>query len=163
MQSTDLAVSAIIEHQGRFLMVEEIASGRRVFSQPGGHIESGESPEAAVVRETLEETGCHVACQELVGFYLWIDPSSGRQYLRIIFVADYLGCDHTLALDEGIIARHWMTLDEVESKLFRLRSPAVLRCLRDYLSGTRQPGSMLSEMTPLQRHVDRVLARASIV
>ena len=163
MQSTDLAVSAIIEHQGRFLIVEETASSRRVFSQPGGHIETGESPEAAVVRETLEETGCHVACQELVGVYLWVDPSSRRQYLRIIFVADYLSCDDTLALDDGIIARHWMTLEEVEDKRFVLRSPAVLRCLRDYVSGTRQPDSMLAEMTPLQRHVDRVLASASIV
>ena len=163
MQSTDLAVSAILEHQGRFLIGEEIASGRRVFSQPGGHIESGESPEAAVVRETLEETGCHVECQELVGMYLWVDPGSGRQYLRIIFVAEYLGCDDTLALDDGIIARHWMTLEDVNRKRFMLRSPAVLRCLRDYVAGTRQPSSMLSEMTPLQRHVDRVLAQASVV
>jgi len=163
MQSTDLAVSAIIERQGRFLIVEETASGRHVFSQPGGHIESGESPEAAVVRETLEETGCHVSCQELVGVYLWVDPNSRRQYLRIIFVADYLSYDDTLALDDGIIASHWMTLEEVERKRFTLRSPAVLRCLRDYLSGTRQPDSILAEMTPLQHHVDRVLANASIV
>ena len=160
MQWTDFAVSAIIEHQGRFLIVEETASGRRVFSQPGGHIETGESPEAAVVREALEETGCHVKCQELVGVYLWVDPTSRRQYLRIIFVADYLSCDNTLALDDGIIAKHWMTLEEVESKQFMLRSPAVLRCLRDYISGTRQPDSMLLKMTPLQRHVDRVLANA---
>ena len=163
MQSTDLAVSAIIEHQGRFLIVEETASGRRVFSQPGGHIESGESPEAAVVRETLEETGCHVACQELVGVYLWIDPSSHRQYLRIIFVADYRSCDDTLEFDNGIIARHWMTLEEVEDKRLKLRSPVVLRCLRDYVSGTRQPDSVLLEMTPVQRHVDRVLANARLV
>ena len=160
MQWTDFAVSAIIEHQGRFLIVEETASGRRVFSQPGGHIKTGESPEAAVVREALEETGCHVRCRELVGVYLWVDPTSRRQYLRIIFVADYLSCDNTLALDDGIIAKHWMTLEEVKGKQFMLRSPAVLRCLRDYISGTRQPDSMLLEMTPLQRHVDRVLANA---
>ena len=160
MQWTDFAVSAIIEHQGRFLIVEETASGRRVFSQPGGHIETGESPEAAVVREALEETGCHVKCRELVGVYLWVDPISRRQYVRIIFVADYLSCDNTLGLDDSIIAKHWMTLEEVESKQFMLRSPAVLRCLRDYISGTRQPDSMLLEMTPLQRHVDRMLANA---
>ncbi len=163
MQSTDLAVSAIIEHQGRFLIVEETASGRRVFSQPGGHIEADESPEAAVVRETLEETGCHVACQELVGVYLWVDPASRRQYLRIIFVADYLSCDDALEFDEGIIAKHWMTFEELERKRFMLRSPAVLRCMRDYFSGTRQPDSVLAEMMPVQRHVDRVLASARLV
>jgi 8-oxo-dGTP pyrophosphatase MutT (NUDIX family) len=163
MQSTDLAVSAIVEHEGRFLFVEEYASGRRVFSQPGGHIESGESPEAAVVRETLEETGCHVECGELVGVYLWVDPTSGRQYVRIVFVADYLGCDDTLELDDGVIARHWMTVAELESRRFTLRSPAVLRCMRDYVSGTRQPGTALADMMPLQRHVDRVLASARVV
>jgi 8-oxo-dGTP pyrophosphatase MutT (NUDIX family) len=163
MQSTDLAVSAIIKHQGRFLIVEETASGRRVFSQPGGHIEADESPEAAVVRETLEETGCHVACQELVGVYLWVDPASHRQYLRIIFEAYYLSCDEALELDEGVIARHWMTLEELEGKRLMLRSPAVLRCMHDYLSGTRQPDSVLSEMMPLQHHVDRVVASARLV
>jgi ADP-ribose pyrophosphatase YjhB (NUDIX family) len=163
MQSTDLAVSAIVEHDGRFLIVEEYASGRRVFSQPGGHIESGESPEAAVVRETLEETRCHVACGELVGIYLWVDPTSGRQYVRIVFIAEYLGCDDTLEFDDGIIARHWMTLAELESRRFTLRSPAVLQCMRDYVSGTRQTGTALAEMMPLQRHVERVLATARVV
>jgi 8-oxo-dGTP pyrophosphatase MutT (NUDIX family) len=163
MRSTDLAVSAIVEHEGRFLIVEEYASGRRVFSQPGGHIESGESPEAAVVRETLEETGCHVDCGDLVGVYLWVDPRSHRQYVRIIFVASYLSCDDTLAFDDGVIARHWMTLAELESKRFVLRSPAVLRCMRDYVTGKRQPGTLLAEMMPLQSHVDRVLANARVV
>ena len=163
MQSTDLAVSAVVEHEGHFLIVEEYASGRRVFSQPGGHIESGESPEAAVIRETLEETGCHVACGDLVGVYLWVDPTSGRQYVRIIFSADYLGCDDSLALDDGVIARHWMTLAELETRRFALRSPAVLRCLRDYVSGNRQPGTALADMMPLQRHVERVLATARVV
>lgn len=163
MQSTDLAVSAIVEHDGRFLMVEEIASGRRVFSQPGGHIETGESPEAAVVRETLEESGCHVECADLVGVYLWIDPVSQRLYIRIVFVANYLGCDKTLVLDDGIIARHWMTLAEIESRRFILRSPAVLRCVRDYSNGKRQSGASLAKLMPLHSHVDRVLAGAHVV
>ena len=163
MQSTDLAVSAIVEHEGRFLIVEEYASGRRVLTQPGGHIETGESPEAAVVRETLEETKCDVTCKELVGVYLWVDPTSLRRYVRIIFVADYLSCDDTLKFDDGVIARHWMTLAEIESKRFMLRSPAVLRCMRDYVSGTRQSGTVLAELMPLQKHVDRVLASARIV
>jgi len=163
MRSTDLAVSAIIEHERRFLIVEEFSSGRRVFSQPGGHIESGESPEAAVIRETLEETGCHVECGDLVGVYLWVDPGTQRQYVRIMFAADYLGCDDTLEFDDGVIARHWMTLGELESQRFMLRSPTVLRCMRDYVAGKRQSNALLAEMLPLHSHVDRVLARARVV
>ena len=57
MQPTDLTVSAVIERDGKYLMIEEVASGAVVLNQPGGHLESGESPEEAVTREVLEETG----------------------------------------------------------------------------------------------------------
>ncbi|HEY5655361.1 MAG TPA: NUDIX hydrolase, partial [Woeseiaceae bacterium] len=45
MITTDLTVAAIIEKDGRFLMVEEIVNGIIVINQPAGHIEPGESPE----------------------------------------------------------------------------------------------------------------------
>ena len=60
MYPTDLTVAAVVERDGRYLLVEEHAMGLVVLSQPGGHIEAGESPEQAVVREVLEETGCTV-------------------------------------------------------------------------------------------------------
>ena len=74
MYPTDLTVAAVIEHNDKYLLVEERAMGRRVFSQPGGHIEADESPEQATVREVLEETGCTVECQDMIGVYLWIHP-----------------------------------------------------------------------------------------
>ena len=49
MHVTDLTVSAVVERDGRFLIVEERSSGVVVMNHPGGHIESGESPEQAVV------------------------------------------------------------------------------------------------------------------
>ena len=60
MNATDLTVAAVVFHDGRYLMVEETATGRVVFNQPGGHIEAGESPEQALLREVREETGCIV-------------------------------------------------------------------------------------------------------
>ena len=67
MYPTDLTVAAVVDLDGRFLLVEEQAMNRRVLGQPAGHIEAGESPEEAVVRETLEETGCDIECGELIG------------------------------------------------------------------------------------------------
>lgn len=163
MHPTDLTVSAVVEQDGRFLLVEEYASGRRVLSQPGGHIEAGESPEQAVTRETMEETGCHVSCEELVGVYLWIHPQSRQQFLRIVYTARLLHCDEQRKLDAGIISRRWLTLDEVGSRRAMLRSPAVLRCVHDYLSGKRQSDALLTGMLPLQQNVDRVLATADLV
>ena len=163
MHPTDLTVAAVVEHDGRFLFVEEIASNRRVLTQPGGHIESGESPEQAVVRETLEETGCTVSCGDLVGVYVWIHPQSRQQFLRIVYTAEFLRCDEQRRLDEGIIARHWLTLEEVSRKESTLRSPAVLRCIHDYASGKRQSDDLLTGMLPLENHVDRILATANLV
>lgn len=163
MHPTDLTVAAVVEHEGQFLLVEEYASGRRVFSQPGGHIEGGESPEQAVLRETLEETGCEVACRDLIGVYLWIHPQTRQQFLRIVYAARFLKCDEQYELDDGVIARRWFTFDEIESRQSMLRSPVVLRCMRDYVSGKRQSEALLAGMLPLQFNVDRVLATADLV
>lgn len=163
MQATDLTVAAIIEHEGKYLLVEERAMGNRVISQPGGHIEADESPEQAVVREALEETGSTVECNELVGIYLWIHPQTRQQYLRIIYSATFIRCDETLPLDSGIIARRWMSLSDVESRRHSLRSPVVLRCLHDYVKGNRASDQLLSGMLPLQHNVNQVLASANLV
>ena len=163
MYPTDLTVSALVEHEGRYLLVEESAMGQRVFNQPGGHIEAGESPEQAVVRETLEETGCTVSCGELVGVYLWIHPQTRQQFLRIIYAATYVDCDENAKLDDGIYGRHWMTVADIENRKHSLRSPVVLRCVHDYVQGKRQSDSLFTGMLPLEQNVDQILATADLV
>lgn len=163
MIPTDLTVSAVVENDGRYLIVEEYAMGAAVLNQPGGHIEAGESPEEAVIREVLEETACDIACGELIGVYLWIHPQTRQQFLRIVFVASYLGCDESRKLDQTIIARRWLTRDELEHRRGRLRNPVVLRCIADFEAGKRQADSLLTGMLPLQQNVDAVLANADLV
>ncbi len=53
----DFTVAAIAERDGQFLLVQERAARRVVLNQPAGHVEPGESPLDAVIRETREETG----------------------------------------------------------------------------------------------------------
>ena len=163
MYPTDLTVAAVVDLDDRFLLVEEKAMGRKVLSQPGGHIEADESPEQAVVRETLEETGCDVECGELIGVYLWIHPQTRQQFLRIVYAANFISCNEEQKLDDGIIARRWATLAELESRQSMLRSPAVLRCVRDFVSGKRQSDTLFTGMLPLQQNVHRILATADLV
>lgn len=163
MQTTDLTVAAVVDLDGQYLLVEEMSGGKRVLTQPGGHIERNESPEQAVVRETLEETGCSVECGELIGVYLWIHPQSRQQYLRIVYAATFLSCDENRTLDDGIIARRWATYEDLSSRQHRLRSPAVLRCIKDYADGVRQSDSLLTGMLPLQQNIHRVLASADLI
>jgi len=163
MYPTDLTVSAVIEKDGRYLLIKEHAMGQAVLNQPGGHIEAGESPEAAVIREAFEETGCDVACGELIGVYLWIHPQTRQQFLRIVYAAEYLRCDESSELDDGIIERRWMSRQDVERQRTSLRSPVVLRCIHDYEAGRRQADNLLSGMVPLQHNVDAILASADLV
>ncbi len=69
-----ITVATIIEDQGRFLLVEEMADGRAVFNQPAGHLEADESLIQAAIRETLEETGWDVEITALTGIYLYTAP-----------------------------------------------------------------------------------------
>ena len=163
MYPTDLTVAAVVEHDDKYLLVEEYAMGRRVFSQPGGHLEADEAPEQAVIRETLEETGCTVECQDLIGVYLWIHPQTRQQFLRLVYVAKFVDCDESLPLDDGILSRRWMNLRDLEDRRSTLRSPAVLRCVQDYVAGKRQSDALLTGMLPLQQNVHRILATADLV
>ena len=163
MHPTDLTVAAVIERDDEFLLVEERAMGRRVLTQPGGHIEAGESPEQAVVREVLEESGCAVECRDMIGVYLWIHPQTRQQFLRVVFAAEYLDHDESAELDDGILGWRWMSLDDIRARRTVLRTPAVLRCVEDYRSGRRASDALLTGMLPLQQNVHRILANADLV
>jgi 8-oxo-dGTP pyrophosphatase MutT (NUDIX family) len=141
-----LTVATIIENQGKFLMVKEISNGEIVFNQPAGHVEKNENLMAAAIRETLEETGWHVTIKELVGFYLYTSPQSQTTYFRALFTASPDQHDPQRTLDEGILDAPWLSLEQIKEKTSTLRSPMVLQCIEDYLSGKRLPLNSISHV-----------------
>lgn len=163
MLPTDLTVSAIVEKDGKFLIVEERSSGILVINQPGGHIEAGETPEQATEREALEESGCTISVNGLLAVYLWIHPQTRQNFLRISYTADLLKMDTHRKLDDGVCAVHWYSVSDIQRRHKDLRTPMVLRSVEDYLAGRRQPETILAGMMPIQQNVDQVLASASLV
>jgi 8-oxo-dGTP pyrophosphatase MutT (NUDIX family) len=141
----EVTVAAVIERDNRFLLVEERIRGRRVFNQPAGHLEDGESLLAAVAREVLEETAWVFEPQWLLGVYLWRSPR-GQSTLRFAFTGALHEHDAARALDAPIIATHWLTHSEILARTPRLRTPVVMRCIDDYLGGTRLPLGMLTAL-----------------
>jgi 8-oxo-dGTP pyrophosphatase MutT (NUDIX family) len=135
----EVTVAAIVELDGRFLMVEERICGRLVLNQPAGHLEDRETLIEAVVRETREETAWRFHPQALVGTYLWRNPDNERSYLRFAFCGIVDDHQPKLPLDIGIVRAVWMTHEQLMAQPARLRSPMVLRCLDDFLRGSRQP------------------------
>lgn len=163
MFPTDLTVSALVEQDGRYLIIEETSTGIVVITQPGGHIETGESPEQAAIRETFEETACEIAIRELLGVYLWIHPQTRQQFLRIVYTGTLLKQHHSKPLDDGIHAVHWYSEADLRRRKRDWRTPVVLRCIDDYKAGQRQASGFLTNMLPLQKNVHAVLAAASLV
>ncbi|CEN55511.1 NUDIX hydrolase [Candidatus Methylopumilus turicensis] len=139
-------VAAIIEQDGRFLMVEENTTEGVRINQPAGHLDQGETLLQGVIRETLEETAHDFTPTALLGIYLWQRPAKDITYLRFAFVGK-LGLHYpALGLDDGIIRAVWMTIEELRASQATHRSPQVLKCVEDYLAGQRFPLTVLSHL-----------------
>ena len=138
-----VTVATIVEDQGRFLLVEELADGREVLNQPAGHLEADESLTQAALRETLEETGWEVELTAVTGIYLYTAPSNGITYQRVCFAARPVRYRAELPLDDGIIGPRWLTRAELAEQPQRWRSELVMRCIDDYLAGSRHSLSLI--------------------
>ncbi len=140
-----VTVAAVIERDGKFLLVEEVANGEVVFNQPAGHWERGETLPDACVRETLEETAYHFRPTALVGIYRWRHPAKDVTFLRFAFRGEVTSHVRERGLDEGILRAVWMTPDEIAAVRARHRSPLVQACVEDYLSGRSFPLALLRD------------------
>jgi 8-oxo-dGTP pyrophosphatase MutT (NUDIX family) len=141
-----MTVAALVERDGRFLLVQERIEGLSVLNQPAGHLEDNESLLAAVARETREETGWLFEPDAITGIYRWREPVGQQTYIRVGFSGRLLAHDPDVALDEGIEQTLWLTPGELEQQQQRLRSPLVLRCIHDYLCGARYPLGLLNDI-----------------
>lgn len=138
-----VTVAAVIESQGRFLLVEEETPEGLMLNQPAGHLDRGESPVQAVVREALEETARQFTPAALVGLYMarFQRPATIEDvtYLRLAFCGEAGETIAGRALDKGIVRTLWMSADELRASAPRHRSPLLLQCVEDYLAGRRLP------------------------
>jgi ADP-ribose pyrophosphatase YjhB (NUDIX family) len=140
----NVTVAAVVMRDGKFLLVEEETDDGIRYNQPAGHLECGESLNDAVIRETLEEAAYTFAPEYLVGIYNWRREDKDVTYLRFAFGGVITGHDAARQLDAGIIAAHWLTLDEIRALAPRHRSPLILRCIEDWLVGKRYPLDLLT-------------------
>jgi len=142
-----VTVAALMERDGKFLLVEEHTDSGLKLNNPAGHLDPGESPADGCAREALEETAHHFKPTALVGIYLsrFRKKSTGEDitYMRFAFCGTVGDEVPGMALDEGIVRALWMTPEEIRANEHRHRSPLLLRCLDDYLAGKRYPLDMI--------------------
>jgi len=149
--SPSVTVAAVIERDGRFLLVEEQTPEGLRLNNPAGHLDPAETPLQAVVRETLEETARPFVPQALVGIYLARferAAGAGRSaqdvtYLRFAYSGHVGEPEAGRALDAPVVRTLWLTRDEIAAATDRLRSPLVLRSIDDHLAGCRWPPDLV--------------------
>jgi len=136
-----VTVAAIVERDGRYLLVEEQTAEGLKLNNPAGHLNPGESPLQGVVREVLEETACAFEPVALVGIYLSraarAECGVDVTYLRFAFAGHVGGAEPGRKLDEGIVRTLWLSADELRRQPHRHRTPLLMRCIDDHARGRR--------------------------
>jgi len=140
-----VTVAAVIEAEGRFLLVEEVQDGRHVLNQPAGHLDPGERLIEACVREVMEETAHHFVPEALVGVYRYIYTPKDITFLRFTFSGRTDGVEAGRSLDKEIVRTHWLTHDEIAARVAEHRTPLVMQCIDDHRAGRHFPLAVLSK------------------
>jgi 8-oxo-dGTP pyrophosphatase MutT (NUDIX family) len=138
-RNTHVVAAAIVERDGKFLIVEERVEGVLKLNQPAGHWEDGETLLDAVRREALEESGWEVEPVALLGTYDFRPEGLDYSFLRFAFICEPRRQRTDHVLDQGIERTLWLTRDEIVERSREHRSPALLACIDDYLAGKRYP------------------------
>ena len=142
-----VTVAAIVEHRGRYLLVEEETPEGLRLNNPAGHLDAGETLLQAVARETLEETARVLTPEALVGVYMarFTRPATtGREaeditYVRFAYCGTVSEPIAGRALDTPIVRTLWLTPEEISARREQWRSELVGSCIADHRAGQRHP------------------------
>ena len=119
----------ILVETERVALIERRRAGQHYFTFPGGHVEAGEQPEQAAVRETLEELGLQVKVIRLLGKMGW---HGGWQYYYLVEnVGGTFGSGTGEEMlhprpERGTYHPTWLAVDELATQPVLPREMAVL-------------------------------------
>ena len=73
--------AVVLIEDGKIALIERHRQEHHYFTLPGGHVDSGEAPEQAAIREAEEELGLQVAIKRLLAEIWW---HSKPQYYYLV-------------------------------------------------------------------------------
>ena len=112
----DACAAGILIHDLKILLAKRSASRSfypNVWDLPGGHLEAGESPEAALVRELKEELGIVATAFESLGTFQALSPEGYGSYkYHVYLVTRWRGTVANRQLEEHSEIR-WVTFEDI--------------------------------------------------
>ena len=119
-----------------FLLIRD---SYRNWGFPKGHLEGGEAPERAALREVMEETGLEeLAVRGEIGCIDWHFRFRGRLIHKTchFYLMESAGAQTSPQREEGITACRWLSLDEARALISYENARGVLERAAAMLDGT---------------------------
>lgn len=131
-----IAAALLIDPQGRTLLVRK--RGTQAFMQPGGKIDAGESPQAALVRELHEELGLRLDPTQAVYLGQFSAPAANEPGFEVqaeLFRVDSAEDVAPAAEIEEVV---WLAVDQApDLELAPLTRDLILPLYRQALNAPR--------------------------
>ncbi len=140
------AAIVLIEN-GQLAMIERHRQGQHYFTFPGGHVDPGETPEQAAVREAEEELGLRVTLQKLLAEIWWNDKP--QYYYLAETVGGTFGTGQGYEIlhphpEKGTYEPVWVPLGSLLDRQVRPRAMAEI-VVRAQAEGWPEPAPILHD------------------
>lgn len=111
-----VGVAALIIRDAQLLVSRRLgAHGTGTWAPPGGHLEHGETPEHAAVREAAEEVALTVRPVERLGYVT--DVIEGRHYVTLGIGCEMVGDQSPQIMEPGRATNlTWLPLDDLRTR-----------------------------------------------
>lgn len=114
MPNVIASVKALIKKGDRYLIVKESLHNGDITDLPGGKIEYGEAPEAALQRELMEELRIAVHVKGPAGVWYFFSANNKHQVVCFTYLCHLLDEDASLKPVDGELGEvFWLTPGEI--------------------------------------------------
>lgn len=119
MNRPGIGVGVFVIHKNQLLLgMRKNATGEGTWAEPGGHVEFGETPEEACIREVKEETGIIVKDPKFVGFTNDIFEKEKKHYITLFYRVYSDSPDTQVIEPDKCEEWKWFEIDNLPEPLF---------------------------------------------
>lgn len=118
-QDPKVAVIGLVTHQQQVLLIRRsVEPGKGLWALPGGYMDAGEMPEAALQRELLEEVGLPVKIHAMLDVFPMVVGAGRTQGIVLAYHAVPIHGDQTtLICDDDVCEAGWFTTANLPTAL----------------------------------------------